>query len=174
MDLGKDIEVIGNDNFETWLDAILLDINNRDPEHDISEYTRTVVFVAGLNRIKSLYDKDDKGRPVSSAPRKMLELCENGPFVGIHSVIWANDTELLRPIFSRDFHRYFRFYVGLKGIDKQDSMELFDSSIGESLLDGYGFFRDKEWHQDKTELFRQYQELNLCNLAKDLDQIQKK
>ena len=174
MDLGKDVEVIGNDNFETWLDAILLDINNRDPDHDISEYTRTVVFVAGLNRIKSLYDKDDKGRPVSSAPKKMLELCDNGPLVGIHSVIWANDTELLRPIFSRDFHRYFRFFVGLKGIDKQDSMDLFDSSIGESLLDGYGLFRDKEWHQDKTELFRPYQEINLNNLAKDLDQIQKK
>jgi DNA segregation ATPase FtsK/SpoIIIE, S-DNA-T family len=127
-------------------------------ENNIPDSPSQFLFIAGLQRFRMLYRKEDDWsvRPdekSTSADKRLAEILREGPAVGIHTIIGVDTFNTVEKVINRQMLREFNNRV-LFQMSASDSSNLIDSPVANQLGFQRALFYDEE--QGIIEKFRFY------------------
>lgn len=115
------------------------------------------LVILGVHRARDLrrddtwYSGSDRPRPAADL---LVEICREGPDLGIHTLLWCDTYANLERVFDRQPERLFDMRVTLQ-MNAEDSRRLLDSDAANKLGPHRALYVDEE-HTGRAEKFRPY------------------
>jgi S-DNA-T family DNA segregation ATPase FtsK/SpoIIIE len=127
-------------------------------ENNISDSPSQFLFIAGLQRFRMLYRKEDDwslraDEKSTSLDRQLADILREGPATGIHAIIGVDTFNTIEKVLNRQMLREFNNRV-LFQMSASDSSNLIDSPVANQL----GFQRALYYNEEQgiLEKFRFY------------------